>query len=271
MRSKERVRYWRDPDVDALEIRLSADSTHSFPHHTHDCYTIGVMERGRCLALGPGHGSVTITQGEMCLFNPGQVHAGILMDRDSRITYRMYFVDNAWLRSMAADLRDGNDGLPEFRDIIVHTPHLSRRLMLLNRAVHSGLDRLAKESAMLEAMSGLFFAHGGIRRPDTGSEPWAVHQAKEFLGENLAEKVTLDRLASVTGLSRYHFLRVFKKATGLPPHRYHLQCRVERAKGMLLSGMSIAEAALESGFTDQSHFTHRFKQFTGATPAQYIS
>jgi len=271
MRSKERVRYWRDPDVDALEIRLSADSTHSFPHHTHDCYTIGVMERGRCFALGKGHGSIPITQGEMCLFNPGQVHAGILMDKGARITYRMFFVDHDWLRGMAADLRDGNDGLPEFKHIIVHTPHLTRRLMRLNWTIHSGMDRLAKESAMMEAMSRLFFALGGIHRPEPGNEPQAVQRAKEFLGDNIAKKVTLDRLAEVTGLSRYHFLRVFKKATGLPPHRYQLQCRVERAKGLLLSGMPIAEAALESGFTDQSHFTHKFKQFTGATPAQYVA
>jgi AraC-like DNA-binding protein len=97
-----------------------------------------------------------------------------------------------------------------------------------------------------------------------------VRRAREYLNDNLSHRVSLDTLATVSGLSRYHFLRVFKKATGLPPHRFHLQCRVDRAKGLLLSGMSIAETAQETGFADQSHFTHKFKLFTGATPAQYV-
>lgn len=271
MRSKEQVRYWRDPDMSALEIRLSTNSRHSFPHHTHDCYTIGVMEQGRWLATGPGHGNRPATQGEICLFNPGQVHAGIITEKDARITCRVYFVDNAWLQSMAADLRDGDDGLPEFKDMIVHTPHLAECLIRLNRAVHMGAEKLAKETAMTEAMSNLFIIHGGIRNIKIGTEPRAVTRAREYLADNLTEKVSLARLASIAGLSRYHLLRVFKKTTGLPPYRYHLQRRVERAKTLLLSGVPIAEAALDCGFTDQSHFTHKFKLFTGATPAQYLN
>lgn len=271
MRRKETIRYWRDPDMDALEIRLSANSKHCFPNHTHDCYTIGVMEKGRCMAFGPGHGSIPISKGEICLINPGQVHSGIIMDKGERITHRIFFVKAGWLRDMAADLRDGNSGLPEFRKLIVKTPYFSGSLWKLNRLIHLGMEQLEKESAMMEIMSGLFFAHGGIKQPATGNEPFAVRRAKEFLADNLTKKVSLNRMASVTGLSRYHFLRVFKRATGLPPHRYHLQCRVERAKGLLLSGMPIAETALESGFTDQSHFTHKFKQFTGSTPAQYLA
>lgn len=271
MRNKENIRYWRDRDVDALEIRLSAYTRHSFPHHTHDCYTIGNMEYGRCFVLGPGHGSIPVGAGEMCLINPGQVHSGIIMDTGAQVTYRMFFVKTEWLRGMAADLREGNDGLPEFTDLIARTPQLSRRLLHLNRVVSGSSERLEKQTAMMQAFSGLFFAHGGIRQPKTGNEPVAVRRAKEFLSDNIAEKVSLDCLARETGLSRYHFLRVFKKATGLPPHRYHLQCRVERAKGLLLSGMPIADAALETGFVDQSHFTHKFKQFTGATPSQYLA
>lgn len=267
---KEHIRYWRDPDLHSLEIRLSANSAHSFPHHTHDCYTIGVMEQGRCFVLGPGHGSIHIGPGQMCLINPGQVHSGIIMDTDARVTYRMFFVQNHWLRRMAGDLRDGRDALPEFHDLTAHTPVLSARLQKLNALVHGHAEPLEKDAAMMQAMAGLFFAHGGIHRPRTGSEPAAVRRAREYLNDNLSHRVSLDTLATVSGLSRYHFLRVFKKATGLPPHRFHLQCRVDRAKGLLLSGMSIAETAQETGFADQSHFTHKFKLFTGATPAQYV-
>ncbi len=58
---------------------------------------------------------------------------------------------------------------------------------------------------------------------------------------------------------------------GLPPHRYQLQQAVERAKTLLCGGASICQAALEAGFADQSHFSRRFREFTGATPRQYLA
>ena len=75
-----------------------------------------------------------------------------------------------------------------------------------------------------------------------------MKKAREYLHANLSEKVSLEELAKATGLSRYHLLRVFRKATGLPPHSYHLQQRIEHAKRLLRSGMPFAETALQSGF-----------------------
>jgi AraC-like DNA-binding protein len=72
------------------------------------------------------------------------------------------------------------------------------------------------------------------------------------------------------GLSRYHLLRVFKQSTGLPPHAWRAQRRVHMARRLLSSGMSITDAALESGFADQSHLSHWFKRMVGTTPRQYL-
>ena len=83
--------------------------------------------------------------------------------------------------------------------------------------------------------------------------------------------MSLDDLAGSVGLSRYHFLRVFKQATGMPPHAFRTQRRIDLSRKLLRQGMAFSQVALESGFSDQSHFTKRFKQFTGATPRQYVS
>ena len=71
-------------------------------------------------------------------------------------------------------------------------------------------------------------------------------------------------------MSRYHLLRVFKRATGLTPHAFHVQHRVERAKSLLRSGLPIVQVAADTGFVDQSHFTRAFKHLVGATPGQYL-
>ena len=95
--------------------------------------------------------------------------------------------------------------------------------------------------------------------------------AKEFLSANLEARLSLEEVAAAVGLSRYHFLRIFKQETGLPPHLYRVQRRIDAAQQLLKKGVPFSEVALATGFTDQSHFTNKFRQFIGATPSQYLS
>ena len=81
----------------------------------------------------------------------------------------------------------------------------------------------------------------------------------------------LDHLAALAHMSPYHFARLFKKSTGLPPHQYVIARRVERAKELLRDRdpLPLAEVAAETGFSSQSHFTRHFKRFVGVTPRQF--
>ena len=108
-------------------------------------------------------------------------------------------------------------------------------------------------------------------KPARRSGRRSIRQAMEFLSEHLDQKMSLDAVARAAGLSRYHFLRVFKRETGLPPHLFRTLRRLDRAKQLLCNGTALAEAALMVGFSDQSHFTNTFRKYTGATPGQYIS
>ena len=82
---------------------------------------------------------------------------------------------------------------------------------------------------------------------------------------------SLEEMAAVARLSVYHFARQFKRATGLPPHRYVILRRVDRAKQLLQCGgdLSLAELAAHAGFSDQSQFSHHFKRIVGVTPGQF--
>ena len=81
----------------------------------------------------------------------------------------------------------------------------------------------------------------------------------------------MEQMAGVARLSVYHFARQFKHATGLPPHRYVILRRVERARELLQARaeLSLAEVAAEVGFSDQSQLTHHFKRLVGLTPGQF--
>jgi AraC-like DNA-binding protein len=70
-------------------------------------------------------------------------------------------------------------------------------------------------------------------------------------------------------VSRFHFIRAFRDAFGLPPHAYINQVRLQHARKLLLAGESVGIAATESGFYDQSRLSHFFKRAYGVTPAHY--
>ncbi|WP_265516759.1 helix-turn-helix domain-containing protein [Nitratireductor luteus] len=92
---------------------------------------------------------------------------------------------------------------------------------------------------------------------------------QEFLHENFTRKLSVGEIASIAGLSPFHFTRAFNKTFGQPPHQYVLNLRLTFAEQLLLEGnISIAEIAYLSGFSGQSHLTAAMKKHRHATPAQ---
>lgn len=91
-----------------------------------------------------------------------------------------------------------------------------------------------------------------------------------FIDANYDRDLSLAELASVAGMSTFHFSREFKKTTGKTPHQYLMKYRVDRAKTLLAqSEMPLIEVSLRSGFSHQSHFTRLFHRLTGTTPQAY--
>lgn len=267
--NKGTVRYLRPREIEGLEIQEVIDSNHSFPNHTHGFHSVGVMEKGGCYCRQPGSGSSFVRGGEIALFNPGLVHSGVLTDSDTCITYRVFSFDTPLIEKALRELAE-KDGLPEFRSVVIKDRLTTLSLTQLNMAAASAASRLSLDTALARAAAALLTRHceTASRVPKT-MEPAAVKKVRDYLNENLSEKVSLEELSTVAGLSRYHLLRVFRESTGLPPHSYHLQLRIEYAKRLLRSGISFAETALLSGFSDQSHFSNTFRKYTGATPSQY--
>ncbi|HEX4506208.1 MAG TPA: AraC family transcriptional regulator [Alphaproteobacteria bacterium] len=100
--------------------------------------------------------------------------------------------------------------------------------------------------------------------------PWQLKRVTEFINANLAETLQLCDLAALSGLSPSHFGRAFKGSTGLPPHRWHLVQRIERARAMLTDAeASLADVACATGFADQSHFTRVFSRTIGMSPGAW--
>ena len=96
-----------------------------------------------------------------------------------------------------------------------------------------------------------------------------LNTALDYLRDYYFDNISLTELAAIAHMSPFHFIRQFKAETGMTPHVYQTQFRINRAKQMLRSGLAINEVALSVGFYDQSHFHRYFKKNMGLTPKQY--
>jgi AraC family transcriptional regulator len=133
-------------------------------------------------------------------------------------------------------------------------------------------DRLYGESLTTALFAAFFSARRKKHAPGVGSglASWQLRRSKEYMRAHLAEDISLAELAKITKLSQSQFARAFRDSTGLPPYRYILRSRIERAEGMLATtSRSISEIAANVGFADQSHFTKAFRRFVGATPKRW--
>jgi transcriptional regulator GlxA family with amidase domain len=103
-----------------------------------------------------------------------------------------------------------------------------------------------------------------------GLPPRARRRVHEYIVTHLNEKIANDALAQVAGLSVWHFARVFKQTEGISPHRYVVQCRVNRTQELLAdTDMPLSDIAIAAGFSDQSHYTRWFREIAGVTPGSY--
>jgi AraC family transcriptional regulator len=134
-------------------------------------------------------------------------------------------------------------------------------------------DRLYSEAL------GAVLAHEIIRLDDSrsgllpvrgGLAAWQQRRIVEFIEEHLADDFPLAALANLVQLSTYHFARAFKRSFGIPPHRYHTNRRIERARALLAdTKTSVADVAFQVGFSGTSAFTATFRRTTGQTPTDY--
>ncbi|WP_175674719.1 AraC family transcriptional regulator [Burkholderia ambifaria] len=293
-RLPDAARYWRTPLLPDADLLTATYRNHAFAPHWHDAYTIPVILEGaeRYTCRGSGHVAET---GTVPVINPGEVHTGSRAT-DEGWCYRVSYVPVDYIRALAGTIAGRPQDAPWFPSDVIRDPDLAARLALAHRMMEAGSERipsahshdqpadgapaagaprlydpLAAETAMLDALSTLIARHADARLQPAAlaaDEP-RVEVMRERLAADLTCPVTLGDVAQAAGLSPFHAARLFTRTTGMPPHAWRNQLRLQRALAPLRAGVSIAEVAAASGFVDQSHFTRHFKRMFGVPPGRW--
>jgi AraC-like DNA-binding protein len=254
----------------AVEVMQARYVTQVFAPHFHEGYCLGVIEAG---ALGFRYmgENVVAPAGAVNLAVPGEVHTGQAAD-EAGWMYRMFYLDADLVASVASQMAGRKAPMPFIRPGVLFDAGLARMIHRLHRRMQDPrMPILEKEAGLLAVLTRLLGRYGRPRTtiPDAGREPGAVDTARDYMHACHDRDISIRELAAITGLSPYHFIRVFSGQVGLTPHAYLIQVRVHQARRRLLAGEAPAQAAVSVGFYDQSHLTRHFKRILGVTPGRY--
>ncbi|QYD70017.1 AraC family transcriptional regulator [Paraburkholderia edwinii] len=268
-RFRDSARYWRTPLMPGADLLTAEYHDHTFTPHWHDAYTIPVIEAGAEMYQYRGSRYVA-EAGSVPIINPGELHTGSrAMDEGWR--YRVLYAPVDYLQQLAEDIAGSTQPLPWFDAGVIRDIDLAQRLSHAHRLLEANSDALAAHAAMLDALSTLLVRYGRTR-PDALQEAAGdnrVSVMQDLLSSELAAPVTLAELADAVALSPFHAARLFTRATGLAPHAWRNQIRLQRALAPLRAGVSVTEVAAASGFADQSHFTRHFRRMFGVPPGRW--
>ena len=256
------------PGLANLELLHASNLTHDYPPHIHQQQCIVLVQHGSetTTVRGTAH---TVLPGGIFNLDPEELHSSISIDAE----YRAFKIQAAEFRRIAGEVLGFRSEPPYFNSFAIEDAHAFRLLVRLYSNLEQNNSLLQQESEFLSAMAMLFSRHSKKNpgRQNGHKEDRHVDMVREYLKASYRKNISLSELTLLTNLDRFYLLRVFANRVGVPPHEFQTQVRVAHAREFIRRGYSISDAALETGFFDQSHLSRHFKRIVGMTPGEYLS
>ncbi|MEV0717715.1 AraC family transcriptional regulator [Asanoa sp. NPDC050611] len=249
----QRLRAWRPAVPGIAEVLHARFVTHAYPLHTHDAWTLLVVDDGaiRYDLDRHGHGAVT---DQVTLLPPDVPHDGRAATPGGFVKRVVYLDPDVVGRELTGAAVDH----PALAD-----PMLRRRVAQLHSVLDGPGDELQAESRLALVVDRIRGHLGAPGQRDPVAPRRLARDLRDLLDGHVTTGLTLDDAAARLGAHPSHLVRAFTTEFGLPPHAYLVGRRVDRARALLLAGQPAAGVAADAGFYDQAHLTRTFRRYLG--------
>jgi AraC-like DNA-binding protein len=261
------ARYWWNRHASGLSLMHADFRTQEFAPHRHEALVVAATEVGGAVVKSRG-AAEQADASTLLVFNPAEPHAG-WMGASPRWRYRSLYLELNAIEEVARGL--GLQAVPYFTRNLLSDRELVSDFLALHHALEDGRDSLLERELLMASFATLFERHGsgGARIEPAPRDRTRFKTAVEYIRARLAEPLSLGELCARLGITQYQLIRLFKLTTGLTPHAYITQLRLDAACQYLADGRPIGDTAVAAGFYDQSALTHHFKRCYGVTPLQF--
>lgn len=262
--NKEIVSFARPPVLPGVELMTARGSSrHWRVYHERYAICANIAVAAEIRYRKTSH---AICDRSTSLFEPGETHETHRVARPQ--DFQVLFLTPDAMKKFSEEM--DISGHPHFKPV----PDINEQFYSSCKCLHAAiLDDAAalEQQSRLAVCVGILLTNHAEKRVPTQPDPrkQSLLRARDFLHDRFVQPVSLEELAKLAGLSRFHFLKAFTAQFGLPPHTYQINLRIERSLPLLRQGMSLCRVAETMGFNDQSHFIRHFKRVMGVTPGQY--
>jgi AraC-like DNA-binding protein len=258
------VNFTRTPALPGVELLTARGSTHHWRVY-HERYAVCAND---AVAAEIRYRKIShaICDHSTLLFEPGETHDTHRVAKPQ--DFNVLFLTPEIMQQYGEEM--GLTGQTHFKP----APNIDEQVYSLGKRLHSAMienESAIEQQSLLAGFIGVLMNCHAEQKVNTNADTCRLPllRARDYLRDRFAHAVTLDEIAKVAGLSRFHFLKAFSAEFGLPPHTYQIQLRIERSLPLLRKGMCLTHVAETIGFNDQSHFIRHFKRVMGVTPGQY--
>ena len=258
------VNYDKDLKIEAYRFQ---GIMQKFPNHFHEYYVVGFIESGK-RHLSCKNKEYIVNSGDLLLFNPMDNHTCEQID-DRTLDYRCINIKPEIMQKAVSEIM-GKDYLPRFTQPVIYHSEQVEPLRELHIAIMEEQSDFKKEETFLFLIEQLIkqYSYTSIHSEETEIDA-GIQAVRDYLEKHYVERITLEELSALSKMNKYSLLRSFTRLLGITPYRYLETVRIGEAKKLLEAGIEPIDAALQTGFSDQSHFTNYFKEYIGLTPKQY--
>lgn len=248
--------------INQIECSRTIACNDAYPRHAHDEYVISANISGTEEIWLNGNLDFVKT-GQVTVYNPASIQSSRFSDNQVEF-FSIHLPQSALSAFVSENNIHSRNIAPALKEGVIKNTELFNAIIAFNQKDDLSID---KEQQLLLLLGQLIEDKNNL---DAQAKS-AVLFIQEYMRAHLTEKLSLDDLAHMSGLSKYYFVRAFKQHVGMPPLQYHMQLRLNAARNLLRNKMNSVEAAMSLGFYDQSHFIHAFRKMMGVTPHHYLT
>jgi AraC-like DNA-binding protein len=257
--------FFKHPKLPFVECRYSTNSGRHYKPHMHKAFCVGAVDQGEVIYQVEGK-LVKLQPRSLALINPETLHSCNPTEFYKR-SYSMLFLDVEWCLQLQRSLWQLERFRPVNTILLEDNSTYQQYINTVESLISDG-DLMEKEQMLGKLVENIFLQ--ACEPAAVKSEPSLyIEQLKLQLSTSLDKDISMSQIALKLQANPYTLLRQFKAATGITPHAYRLNCRIELARKLLQKGFDLSQVALECGFFDQSHFHRHFKAKTTVTPKEY--
>jgi AraC-like DNA-binding protein len=247
------------PQIERIEAYFHG---HGFEMHRHDTYAIGHTMSG-VQSFQYGKEQVNNLPGQTMVLHPDEAHDGHAGTEDG-FRYRMFYLEPAMIQQVL-----GGKPLPFIKGGASNDPRLFRATQALLSDLNTALDPLELDDAIYDLAIALQAA-AGVRKGRQSVNYAGAQRAREMLMASLEQGVSLTDLEQASDTDRWRLSRDFRVLFGTTPYRYLTLRRLDLVRHSIALGVSLSDASVMAGFSDQSHMTRHFVKTFGYPPGRWL-